>query len=348
DFNNLLMVISNYAHLLRRMAPELEQSRQLQGIERAVATGARLTRQLLAFARRQPLRAELINVAERIPELVGLVKASVGSGITVSCDIEPNLPCVVADPAEFELAIINLAVNSRDAMPGGGELRLTAKAASFEGKPAVQIEVADTGTGIPPEVAARVFEPFYTTKAVGHGTGLGLSQVYAFAQQAGGDAALRTAVGEGTAVRITLPAAEGSRAEMLGSTQVDEIGAAVSARVLLVEDNADLAQPTAELLRNTGYVVEHAETGDEAIEVLKGSSFNVILSDVRMPGRHDGVALTRWVHQHRPGLGVVLMTGYTSELSHAESLGVPVLPKPAMPSALLAAVAGAARASSSP
>lgn len=347
DFNNLLMVVGNYAHLLRRTVPGLTEHPHLQGIERAVATGARLTRQLLAFARRQPLRPQILDVADRIPELAALVKASVGSSIQVECETRGEVPAIYADPAEFELAVINLAVNSRDAMPDGGRLRITASVAELRGHPAALIEVADTGSGMSPETVARAFEPFFTTKEVGRGTGLGLSQVYGFAQQAGGEASVESTQGKGTAVRILLPAADGRPA---GASAEEGDASAASrpaegTRILLVEDNVGLARPTAELLQNAGYEVELAASGDAAIELLQTSDFDAVLSDIRMPGANDGIALAGWIRQNRPGLRIVLMTGYTSELAQAENLGVPVLAKPAPAASLLRAVAEAAGAS---
>jgi signal transduction histidine kinase len=344
DFNNLLMIVGNYVHLLRRSVPGLADHAHLQGIERAVQTGSRLTRQLLAFARRQPLRPELLDIAERLPELAGLVKASVGGSIRVEHEVAPGVPPIHADPAEFELAIINLAVNSRDAMPSGGELRLRASPAVLgDGRPATCIEVTDTGTGMPPHVAQRVFEPFFTTKAVGQGTGLGLSQVYGFVQQAGGQVGIDTAPGRGTTVRVVLPAAD--PAALQPAQAAAEVAPNVpgrGSRVLLVEDNEGLARPTAELLQDAGYEVTLAASGDEALALLRdGAPFEMVLSDVRMPGQQDGIALARWIREERPGLPVVLMTGYTSELQQAEALDVPVLAKPTPAGALLRAVADA-------
>jgi signal transduction histidine kinase len=191
DFNNLLMVVDNNTYVLRTTRPELAGNPHVAAIERAVATGAKLTRQLLTFSRRQALRPEVIDLAARLPDLLELIRASLPSGIDVTCSVAAGTAPVEVDPAELELAIINLAVNARDAMEqGGGTFTIHANnvlpgALEGDGQLLVVIEVKDTGKGIEPHVLPKVFEPFFTTKDVGHGTGLGLSQVYGFASQAG-------------------------------------------------------------------------------------------------------------------------------------------------------------------
>lgn len=336
DFNNLLMVISNYTHLLRARRPEMAGTQEVAGIERAVGTGTKLTRQLLAFARRQPVRPEALRLQERLPEIAGLLKASLGSRIQLDCEVDPDTAAVQADPAEFELALINLAVNARDAMPDGGHLRVSAR---NEGD-RVRIEVADSGKGIPADVLPKVFDPFFTTKPVGHGTGLGLSQVYGLARQAGGEARIDSVEGQGTRVALLLPAlqAEAAAAPAASAASIEPTGAGF--RVLLVEDNAELATVTAEVLRASAYDVTHAETGDRARELLAaGSPFDIVLSDIRMSGETDGIALARWMRERHPGTPVVLMTGYSAELQEAQGLGLQVLPKPSPPAALLRALA---------
>jgi CheY-like chemotaxis protein len=288
----------------------------------------------------------VLDVAERLPELAGLVKASVGGAIQVECRVEGEVPRIRADPAEFELALINLAVNARDAMPGGGTLHLRARRTELDGGGAAAlVEVQDTGTGMSPQTLQRVFEPFFTTKAVGHGTGLGLSQVYGLVQQAGGQVTIESTPGQGTVVRMVLPAADVPRGPVptTGPAPLETSATTPnrSAHVLLVEDNEGLARPTAELLENAGHRVTLAACGDDAIERLREAVFDVVISDVRMPGRHDGVALARWIREAMPRLPIVLMTGYTAELDQAQALGVPVLAKPATAQALLKVVAEA-------
>jgi CheY-like chemotaxis protein len=337
DFNNLLMVVSNYAYLLRARQPGAAQSPELAGIQRAVATGAKLTRQLLAFARRQPVRPEPVQLQARLPELVSLLKASLGSRVSVTCEVAADTAPVLVDPAEFELALINLAVNARDAMPDGGSVRVTA---ANQADGTVLLRVADTGTGIPADVLPRVFEPFFTTKPVGHGTGLGLSQVIGFAQQAGGTASIESSTPAGTVIVFSLPAL---RPQDMVAEGAQQSGAAASvqagATVLLVEDNQELAAVTAQVLREAAYGVTVADSGDAARTLLEsGAVFDVVLSDVRMPGDMDGIKLAQWLRSEWPALPVMLMTGYTAELEQARQLGLQVLPKPSPPDALLEAL----------
>ena len=336
DFNNLLMVVGNYAHLLAARRPELAGTAELGGIERAVNTGSKLTRQLLAFARRQAVRPEPIDLQVRLPEIAGLLKASLGGRIQLDCEVAPGTHPILVDPAEFELALINLAVNARDAMPEGGTLRVAAR---NEGDDMVRIEVGDTGKGIPPELLAKVFEPFFTTKPVGHGTGLGLSQVYGLARQAGGDARIDSVEGEGTTVALILPALRGRATSEPAQPKKSAVSAAGKHSLLLVEDNEELATVTSHVLQTAGYAVTHAETGDKARSLIAdGASFDIVLSDIRMPGSTDGIALARWLREHHPRLPVVMMTGYSAELAQARGLGLQVLPKPSAPAAILEAL----------
>ncbi|MCC2674628.1 MAG: putative histidine kinase, hybrid [Ramlibacter sp.] len=339
DFNNLLMVVGNYAHLLRARRPELADTAEVAGIERAVDTGARLTRQLLAFARRQPVRPEPVDLHVRLPEIAGLLKASVGSRIQLTCEVAPGTHAIQVDPAEFELALLNLAVNARDAMPEGGTLRVAA--GNDDGGRMVRIEVSDSGRGIPRELLEKVFEPFFTTKPVGHGTGLGLSQVYGLARQAGGDARIDSVEGQGTTVALLLPALVDVPVPRAQDPQQPPQAAAGRNRLLLVEDNEELAGVTSRVLESAGYAVTLAVHGDAARSVLDGgATFDIVLSDIRMPGGTDGIALARWLREQHPQLPVVLMTGYTAELTQARALGLQVLPKPSAPAVILKALSG--------
>jgi signal transduction histidine kinase/ActR/RegA family two-component response regulator len=342
DFNNLLMVVGNYAHLMAARRPELAGTAELGGIERAVNTGSKLTRQLLAFARRQAMRPEPIDLQVRLPEIADLLKASLGGRIQLACDVAPGTQPILVDPAEFELALINLAVNARDAMPDGGKLRVTAR---NDGDGMVRVEVADSGKGIPPELLAKVFEPFFTTKPVGHGTGLGLSQVYGLARQAGGDARIDSVEGQGTTVALILPALLDRRPPEPQPPAQSPLPAAGKHSLLLVEDNQELATVTSHVLQNAGYAVTHAETGDLARSLIDdGATFDIVLSDIRMPGSTDGIALARWLREHHPRLPVVMMTGYSAELVQARGLGLQVLPKPSAPAAILEALGRELRA----
>lgn len=338
DFNNLLMVVDTNTHLLRRVRPELAQDVHLARIQRAVGTGTKLTRQLLAFSRRQPLRPQRLVLAQVLPELMELVRPTLTSRVRVQCEVEPGTASVLVDPAEFELAIINLAVNARDAMPDGGELRVLARNAA-DGT--VQVDVADTGEGIPAAILDKVFEPFFTTKEIGRGTGLGLSQVYGMATQAGGTVRIASQPDQGTTITLLLPPAPSGASE-------EPVRAAaplrLSRRVLLVEDNAELAEAARELLVEAGCSVQWARSADEALALLPrmDPAPEVVLSDIRMPGEIDGLGLATRLQRTAPDLRVVLMTGYTSELEAARALKLDVLAKPVQPAELLRALAPSA------
>jgi signal transduction histidine kinase len=203
DFTNLMTVISNAAHVLREKGAA--EGNELASILRAVDSGTRLTRQLLNFARRQPLNPESVELQRALPEMQELLKSTVGSGVSLGIHVAPDAPAVRVDAAELEMALINLAANARDAMQRCGELEILARAAESGGYAIVS--VSDTGAGIPPELLARIFDPFFTTKPAGQGTGLGLAQVYGFCEQAGGRVEVESDVGVGTTVSLFLPAA---------------------------------------------------------------------------------------------------------------------------------------------
>ncbi len=212
DFNNLLMIVSGQVQLMKLRAKDQKDIRSLDAIEQAARSGANLTRQLLTFARRQTLNRVTIDLLERLSSIRDLLASSVGGAVKLVMDIKPDAWPVETDPAELELALVNIAVNARDAMPNGGVLTISARNVTLqEPGPAqlsgefVALSLKDSGTGISPEVLSKVFEPFFTTKDVGKGTGLGLSQVYGFARQCGGDAQIASAPGEGTVVTLHLP-----------------------------------------------------------------------------------------------------------------------------------------------
>jgi signal transduction histidine kinase/ActR/RegA family two-component response regulator len=347
DFNNLLMIIGSNAFLHQRLRPDLAGDAQMAAIDRAVASGAKLTRQLLAFSRRQALLPERITLQERVPVLLELLRPLLGHSIQVTGDVAPDTCAIEVDPAELELAIINLAVNAKDAMPDGGRLTVSARnadddAPGGDGTPKVVIEVADTGSGIDPAVLDRVFEPFFTTKPIGQGTGLGLSQVRALCQSAGGNASVESRPGEGTRVRLTFrrvdapavaaPVASGATAVNLGC------------RVLLVEDNVGVAQATMMLLESMGCATTHVSSGDAARDYVEShaADVDVVLSDIVMPGSFDGIALAASLKSTHPGLPVLLMTGYAGRLEQAVRHDLEVLPKPCSYETLVEAIGRAA------
>lgn len=341
DFNNLLAVVSNNLYLHRRLSPGCQDSPQLVAIARAADTGARLTRQLLAFARRQAIRPEAILLQQELPELRQVLQATLGGSIEIRLEVEADTPAVKVDRSELELAIINLAVNAKDAMPAGGRLSIRAArvAAEAGGPDRVAIEVSDTGHGIAPEILPRVLEPFFTTKEAGRGTGLGLSQVYGFATQAGGSFDISSRPGVSTTVTLILPATVEPPSTDGSPRGMDK--QMLHARILLVEDNPDVGSTTRELLQSAGCDVLHLPSGDQArsfLETALEDRVDLVLSDIVMPGHVSGVALAQWIKQHRPQLPVLLATGYSTEMAVATEQGLTVLQKPVPPDTLLDAV----------
>jgi signal transduction histidine kinase/CheY-like chemotaxis protein len=345
DVNNLLMVISNSLHILKRLKPELEGQPQVDAIERSVTAGGQLTRRLLAFSRRQPLSLQVLDLAERKDSLLQLVRATTGSRVSVQFCIDEGTAPIRADPSELELAFINLAVNARDAMSEGGRIQIRVRNAT-PGECAdvdtamVMVAFSDSGHGISAEHLGRVFEPFYTTKAVGKGTGLGLSQIYGLCVQSGGTATVESAEGAGTTVRMYFPSTEGRPAQ---ADREHRIPALRGLRVLLVEDNHAVAQATIPLLESLECRVEHVGNAEEAESVLatRAGDFDAMLSDIVMPGRLNGLGLAGRAITEYPGLGVVLMTGHADEVQQASRLPVAVLHKPVAPEVLARALTDA-------
>ena len=338
DFNNLLTIVSNNLHLMRRLDTKMADNKQLAAIGRAVASGERLTRQLLAFARRQPLQPEVVSLQERLPALLALIAPTLGPRIESSVEVDPKTKAILVDPAELELSIINLAVNAKDAMPDGGRFKLSARNAS----PAevdiagefVVLTVADTGTGIDPQLTDRIFEPFFTTKPAGQGTGLGLSQVYGLCAQAGGSARIDSAPGEGTRVSLYLPATEPVPSVVDLAKPQDR---RLDCNILLVEDNEEVAVATQPLLQTVGCTVRWAPSADAARAMIDAepTKFDIVLSDMAMPGELDGLGLAEYLRKRHPEIQVVLMTGYTNQLQEALARRFTVLAKPCAPDVLV-------------
>lgn len=334
EFNNLLGVISNCAHLIERHPAAAQLQGPLSATQRSVEIGSRLIQHLLRFAGRRPTRPQRVELGRWLPEIQEALRSVLGRRIEISVVVAADTEAIEVDPGELELALINLALNARDAMPRGGELDLSARnaeAGEAEDLPAgstrryVLISVSDTGEGVEPALLPRVFEPFFTTKAMGRGTGLGLSQVQSFCVQAGGTARLDSTLGIGTSVTLLLPAAGAAAGDvatpmppMASSLRLD------GKRVLLVEDNTELAGTTALLLEERGAQVRRATDASEALHQVMTQPFDVVLSDVMMPGMMDGLALARQMRAQLPALPVVLISGY----SHNESAEFTVLRKP--------------------
>jgi CheY-like chemotaxis protein len=296
-------------------------------IVQTAARAAALTSQLLAFARRQPLQPQVLDLNERIVEMTELLDRALGERVAIRTDLTPDLCPIEADPAQLESAILNIAVNARDAMPDGGTLTLaTAFATLPDGRQAAAVSVADSGTGIPAEVLDHIFEPFFTTKSVGRGTGLGLSQVYGFATQSGGDIRVESEVGRGTTVTLVLPCSEREETADEAPERRRE-GARRRAHVLVVDDNEEVGLLAQALIEELGHQVTRARSGLEALRLAAKTRFDAVFTDVVMPGM-SGLDLAERLESALPGVPVVLTTGYSDELARLGTGGRPVLFKP--------------------
>ncbi len=310
DFNNLLAAITGNLYLLEQDGSLSEPGQRFATRARSAAErGATLTRRLLAFARLQPLSPSAVEVDAFIRDLADLIEYSVGQSVSVELDLNAVDACAWVDRGQLENALLNLSINARDAMPDGGTLRLVSRFDSAAD--AVCIEVTDTGQGMNQEVRERVFEPFFTTKA-GSGSGLGLSIVYGFVKQSGGDIELRTEPGKGTSFFMHLPthAREFSREDELPT-----LGASISSQlVLLVEDDPDVRSALGDLLRASGHAVTIAVTAEEALDILEHTHQSLVLSDVDLGGGTHGVELMRQIAHHHPRLPRILMSGLPAEI----------------------------------
>jgi two-component system, NtrC family, sensor kinase len=338
DFNNLLTVIRASIDLLGRPdLPEQRRLRYIEAISDAVSRAAKLTGQLLAFARRQTLKPEVFDVSQSVQMLGEMIGTLIGSRIEIVTRV-PDEPCFVnADAGQFETAIINMAVNARDAMDGAGRLTIAVRRAaelpsaaahppSAHGYVAVSVE--DTGIGISQELIGRIFEPFFTTKQVGQGTGLGLSQVFGFAKQSGGEVAVASEVGKGSTFALYLPrAANDGQPLQLTSADAPVDGRGMS--VLVVEDNADVGKSAADALAELGYTATLVDNATHALEELgcDAGRFDVVFTDIMMPGM-TGIELAQEIRRRQLDLPIVLTSGYSQVLSQQGSYGFELLQKP--------------------
>lgn len=342
DFNNALMVISNNLHLLKRTTPE-SGHRQIESIARAVKSATNLTRQLLAFSRRQPLVAEYVLLQQKLPAIQDLIMPVLGSHVQLDVQVAPDTAPVFLDMSELELALLNLSINARDAMPKGGALSIHVRNAgrqrlgTQEEAEMVVVEVSDTGAGIAQDDLDKVFEPFFTTKPLGEGTGLGLSQVYGFCQGVGGHAEIDSEMGKGTRVRLYLPGTAPRPAP--AEPAADASFKSLDMSLLVVEDNDEVAESLVPLLKSLGCTVTRVDRADKAIYLLEqGKRPDLVLSDVMMPGKLNGEGLARHIREHWPAQRVLLMTGYAEQLASISQLGFDVLPKPCTPQMLHTAI----------
>ena len=329
DFNNLLTAILGACELAQRNTDNPEKLRRmLDGVRGSAQRGANLTKQLLAFARAQPLEIRQIDLRDFFAEVSTLLRPSLRSNIELVTEVSDNLWPIDADAGALELAILNLTFNARDAMPEGGKLRISTSNVVLDGTPDglkgehVALQVADSGTGMSPEVMERVFEPFFTTKSFGEGTGLGLSQVFGFAKQIGGGVTVESVPDKGATFTLFLPASRGANA---AETRIN--GGNALGRVLIVEDDTLVAELAAGMLGELGFDCTVAHSAKEALERLAGGEKpKLVFSDIVMPGGLSGIELARKVRDRFPELPILLTTGYSEQV--AGTHGFPVLQKP--------------------
>jgi PAS domain S-box-containing protein len=322
DFNNLLMVVSGHIRMIKKAADDPKITRAAEAIELAARRGETLTRQLLTFSRRQPFNPAVLALGERIEAFRSMMASSLGGTARLVVTIDPQVWPVKADASELELALVNIALNARDAMPGGGVIAVTAEnvvlsrsdtKANVEGD-FVALRIADTGSGIAPDLLPRVFDPFFTTKEVGKGSGLGLSQVYGFAHQSGGTVTIASELGRGTTVTLYLPRTHETADAAPAEPEVESAGGGM---VLVVEDNPDVAEVSVSMLQQLGYKVQRVRDAAAALEAVGGKSFDLVVSDIVMPGAMDGLALARAIRERKPDLPVLLVTGYSNVAGEA-------------------------------
>jgi len=345
DFNNMLTVMIGFAEQLET---EIGGHESLTQVVRAAQRAADLTRQLLAFSRQQVLRPQVVDVADVVNAMGGMVDRIIGDDVVLSIEAPAGLPSVCADPTQLEQIVMNLAINARDAMSRGGRLTIAVRSAVLDAprpgravQPSgeyVQLTVTDTGAGIPPDLLNKVFEPFFTTKGI-HGTGLGLSTVYGIVKQSGGFIWVDSEVGTGTTFTIDLPATSAQKeiVTVPSRSTVDAGRRRVGGRILVVEDLESVRSLTRDMLQTEGYDVLEASTPHEALGIVDAlrEPLDLVLSDVMMP-EMNGNELANAIHLKRPGVPVLFMSGLPKSLEATEPGGF--LPKPFTRAALLSHV----------
>ena len=328
DFNNLLTVIQGSADILCR--DELADDRRkrfAKAIVQAADNAAVLTSQLLAFARRQPLKPQVVDLSELVAGMTELLDRTMGERIRIETKLDKATCPVTVDRGQLQSAILNIASNARDAMPGGGKLRISVfQVAGADREGVAALAISDTGSGMDADTASRIFEPFFTTKTTGKGTGLGLSQVYGFASQSGGSVGVETAAGEGTTITMLLPCSEAGES-VRADADAEPVQPQRSAKILVVEDNHEVGQFAETLLSELGHLVTLVTSGEEALDLTRSRDFDIVFSDVVMPGM-GGLRLAERLAEEKPGLPVVLATGYSQEIAQSGSSGRPVILKP--------------------
>ena len=350
DFNNLLAVFSSGVQVLARNPTPKQREHIIDAMRRAVDRGTGLTRHLLAFSRRRPIKPESVDLNAHLDAMREMLASSLRGDVGVEMHFDADLWPVEVDAGELELAIVNLCVNARDAMPSGGTIRISGENVDaldgIEGK-FVKVTVADNGTGIPKDILSRVFDPFFTTKDVGKGSGLGLAQVYGFAQQSRGRVLIDSEVDAGTVVTLLLPkatrASTPARDDRIAEHAVaPPPGAIHRGNALLVEDDKEVAALAREMLGLLGFDVIHVTSATAALGALADSrSVDVVFSDIMMPGGTSGVALAREIRRRHPHIPVVLATGYAESAAGLKDGEFRILLKPYSLDALSAALSTA-------
>jgi len=329
DFNNLLTIITGNHELLEMEIEDAEQRDLLARANNAALMGARLTNRLLTFARRRRLDPVVLDLNEQVLTMAELLRRALGETIVLGTLLAPGLWSVRADPSEIENAVLNLAINARDAMPGGGKLVIETRNVMLDDgdvatevgvQPGdyVRLSVSDTGIGMTREVLARLFEPFFTTKEPGKGTGLGLSVIYGFVKQSGGHVTAYSEVGKGTTVNLYLPRVTADAERQAAAKKAPSAGPDIGETILLVEDNADVRAVTARRLGNLGYSMIEAGNAAQAIEALRsGKRIDLVFSDVVMPGGMSGFELAQWMRSNVPGIRILLTSGFAEDVARA-------------------------------
>ena len=344
DFNNLLTVILGNIELIqRRSGSDHPLARNVSAVRQAAERGGALTRQLLAFSRRQRLDPVTVDIIDLVREFTPLLRQAVGEAVTIELEIDATPLWVHVDAAQLESALLNLAVNARDAMDTGGVLNISVRLDASAGDAALAvISVHDTGPGMSEDIASRVFEPFFTTKEVGKGSGLGLSQVYGFVRQSGGEITLHSAPGQGTTFEIRLPTTAtttvATPAARVAEVELDPAPSG-SETILVVEDDPAVLALAVDTLQGFGYRVTTARNAASALRRLRGrQSFDMLFSDVVMPGGVSGIELARRARVLRPDLKILLTSGFVGEEAEAWANEFPMIDKPYEPSRLVSRV----------
>jgi len=341
DFNNLLAIILGNTEFLRSRARDDESAVFADEVLAAAGRGADLVRRLLAFCREQELHTEAVDLTKRLPEVIGLLRRTLGERILVKTHVSPTLWQALIDPAQVDDALVNLAINARDAMPDGGVLTIEAGnvfldedyVASHAGTTTgdyVMLAVSDTGTGMPPDVVSRACEPFFSTKPMDRGTGLGLAQIYGWTKQSGGHLNIYSEVGKGTTIKLYLPRAKGpAGAEVTPSVEATPVG---NETVLIVEDNSEVRRVVVRQLEDLGYKTIQAGDAEEALDIIeRGAAFDLLFSDVIMPGKMTGYDLADAVRERMPRTKILFASGYTAIVSQdgdGGSRAAPLISKP--------------------